>query len=119
MSFLVTLIYLAIRFGQRFGVSATIATMHDILTTVAFMRASLHLLRCRMTVIAALLTVIGYSLNDTIIIFDRVRENLRKNRREPLYNTLNRSVNETLPRSILTHAHRAPLADARTAVLRR
>ncbi len=102
VSFLVTLIYLAIRFDWRFGVSATIATMHDILTTVAFM-SILHL-EVSLTVIAALLTVIGYSLNDTIIIFDRVRENLRKNRREPLYNTLNRSVNETLPRSILTHA---------------
>jgi preprotein translocase SecF subunit len=63
----------------------------------------LHL-EISLTVIAALLTVIGYSLNDTIIIFDRVRENLRKNRKDPLYDTLNRSVNETLPRSILTHA---------------
>jgi len=102
VSFFVTLVYLAIRFDWRFGISATIATMHDILTTVAFMKI-IHL-EISLTVIAALLTVIGYSLNDTIIIFDRVRENLRKNRREPLYNTLNRSVNETLPRSILTHA---------------
>lgn len=102
VSFFVTLVYLAIRFDWRFGVAATIATMHDILTTVAFMKI-LHL-EVSLTVIAALLTVIGYSLNDTIIIFDRVRENLRKNRREPLYNTLNRSVNETLPRSVLTHA---------------
>jgi len=61
-------------------------------------------LELSLTVVAALLTVLGYSLNDTIIIFDRVRENLRKNRREPLYNTLNRSINETLPRSVLTHA---------------
>jgi preprotein translocase subunit SecF len=102
VSFGVTLGYLAMRFDWRFGVAATIATMHDILTTIAFMKI-LHL-EVSLTVIAALLTVIGYSLNDTIIIFDRVRENLRKNRREPLYNTLNRSVNETLPRSILTHA---------------
>jgi len=102
VSFFVTLVYLAIRFDWRFGVAATIATMHDILTTVAFMKI-IHL-ELSLTVIAALLTVIGYSLNDTIIIFDRVRENLRKNRREPLYDTLNRSVNETLPRSILTHA---------------
>jgi preprotein translocase SecF subunit len=57
-----------------------------------------------LTVVAAILTVIGYSLNDTIIIFDRVRENLRKSRKETLYDTLNRSINETLPRSILTHA---------------
>jgi preprotein translocase subunit SecF len=102
VSFFVTLVYLAIRFDWRFGVAATIATMHDILTTIAFTNI-LHL-EVSLTVIAALLTVIGYSLNDTIIIFDRVRENLRKNRREPLYNTLNRSVNETLPRSVLTHA---------------
>lgn len=102
VSFVVTLIYLAIRFDWRFGVSATIATMHDILTTIAFMKI-LHL-EISLTVVAALLTVIGYSLNDTIIIFDRVRENLRKNRREPLYDTLNRSVNETLPRSVMTHA---------------
>jgi preprotein translocase subunit SecF len=102
VSFAVTLAYLAFRFDWRFGVAATIATMHDILTTVAFLKI-MHL-EFSLTVVAALLTVIGYSLNDTIIIFDRVRENLRKNRREPLYNTLNRSVNETLPRSVMTHA---------------
>jgi preprotein translocase subunit SecF len=102
VSFAVTLVYLAMRFEWRFGVAATIATMHDILTTIAFMKI-IHL-EVSLTVVAALLTVIGYSLNDTIIIFDRVRENLRKNRREPLYDTLNRSVNETLPRSVLTHA---------------
>jgi preprotein translocase subunit SecF len=61
-------------------------------------------LEISLTVVAAILTVIGYSLNDTIIIFDRVRENIRKNRKESLYDTLNRSINETLPRSILTHA---------------
>ncbi len=102
VSFGVTLAYLAMRFEWRFGVAATIATMHDILTTIAFL--TILRLELSLTVVAALLTVIGYSLNDTIIIFDRVRENLRKNRREPLYDTLNRSVNETLPRSILTHA---------------
>lgn len=101
-SFGITLLYLAWRFEWRFGVAAVIATAHDILTTIAFMKL-LHL-EISLTVVAALLTVIGYSLNDTIIIFDRVRENLRKNRKEPLYDTLNRSVNETLPRSVLTHA---------------
>ena len=101
-SFLVTLAYLAWRFEWRFGVAAVIATAHDIIATLAFMK--LLDLEISLTAIAALLTVIGYSLNDTIIIFDRVRENLRRNRREPLYDTLNRSVNETLPRSILTHA---------------
>ncbi|MFZ9899035.1 MAG: protein translocase subunit SecF [Gemmatimonadaceae bacterium] len=101
-SFLVTLAYLAWRFEWRFGVAAVIATAHDIIATLAFVK--LMDLEISLTAIAALLTVIGYSLNDTIIIFDRVRENLRRNRREPLYDTLNRSVNETLPRSILTHA---------------
>ncbi|MEK0430850.1 MAG: protein-export rane protein SecF [Gemmatimonadota bacterium] len=100
-SFLVTLVYLAWRFEWRFGIAAVIATAHDIVATIAFMK--LLDLEVSLTAIAALLTVIGYSLNDTIIIFDRVRENLRRNRREPLYDTLNRSVNETLPRSILTH----------------
>ncbi len=101
-SFGITLLYLAWRFEWRFGIAAVIATAHDILTTIAFMKL-LHL-EVSLTVVAALLTVLGYSLNDTIIIFDRVRENLRKNRKEPLYDTLNRSVNETLPRSVLTHA---------------
>ncbi|HUQ18001.1 MAG TPA: protein translocase subunit SecF [Gemmatimonadaceae bacterium] len=102
LSFLVTTVYLAIRFEWRFGIAALIATGHDVFTTLAFLKI-MHL-EISLTVVAAILTVIGYSLNDTIIIFDRVRENLRKNRKEPLYDTLNRSINETLPRSILTHA---------------
>ncbi len=102
ISFLVTLAYLAWRFEWRFGLSAVLATAHDILTTIAFIK--LLNLEISLTVIAAILTVIGYSLNDTIIIFDRVRENLHKNRKMPFYDLLNLSVNETLPRSILTHA---------------
>lgn len=102
ISFGVTLLYLAIRFEWRFGVAAVIATAHDILTTFAFIK--LLNLEVSLTVVAAILTVIGYSLNDTIIIFDRVRENLRKQRPEPLYDTLNRAINETLPRSVMTHA---------------
>jgi preprotein translocase subunit SecF len=102
ISFLVTLIYLAIRFEWRFGVAAIIATGHDVLTTLAFLKI-MHL-EVSLTVIAAILTVLGYSLNDTIIIFDRVREDLKKKRNEPLYDTLNRSINETLPRSVMTHA---------------
>jgi preprotein translocase subunit SecF len=102
LSFLVTTVYLAIRFEWRFGVAALIATGHDVFTTLAFLKL-MHL-EVSLTVVAAILTVIGYSLNDTIIIFDRVREDLRKGRKESLYDTLNRSINETLPRSILTHA---------------
>ena len=101
ISFVVTLIYLAFRFEWRFGVAATVATMHDILTTMAFL-AMMHL-EISLTVVAAILTVIGYSLNDTIIIFDRVRVNLKTQRKEPLRDVLNRSINETLPRSVLTH----------------
>ena len=102
ISFLVTLVYLAIRFEWRFGVAAVIATGHDVLTTLAFLKL-MHL-EVSLTVIAAILTVLGYSLNDTIIIFDRVREDLKKKRNESLYDTLNRAINETLPRSVMTHA---------------
>ncbi len=100
-SFIVTLVYLAIRFEWRFGLAAVLATLHDILTTIAFIR---YLnLEVSLVVVGAVLTMVGYSLNDTIIIFDRVRENLRKYRRQNLYEILNLSVNETLPRSVLTH----------------
>ncbi len=100
-SFIVTLIYLAVRFEWRFGLAAVLATFHDILTTIAFIR---YLdLEVSLVVVGAVLTMVGYSLNDTIIIFDRVRENLRKFRRQNLYEILNLSINETLPRSVLTH----------------
>ncbi len=79
-----------------------IATAHDILATLAFIKYMN--LEVSLVVVGGILTMIGYSLNDTIIIFDRVRENLHKYKREALYDTLNRSVNETLPRSVLTHA---------------
>jgi preprotein translocase subunit SecF len=102
LSFLVTTVYLGIRFEWRFALAALIATGHDVFTTLAFLKI-MHL-EVSLTVVAAILTVIGYSLNDTIIIFDRVREDLRKGRKETLYQTLNRAINETLPRSILTHA---------------
>ncbi|MEO8194225.1 MAG: protein translocase subunit SecF [Gemmatimonadales bacterium] len=102
LSFLVTSVYLSIRFEWRFALAALIATGHDVFTTLAFLKL-LHL-EVSLTVVAAILTVIGYSLNDTIIIFDRVREDLRKGRKETLYQTLNRAINETLPRSVLTHA---------------
>ncbi len=101
LSFLATLVYLAFRFEFRFGVAATIATAHDILTTLAFIKYMN--LEVSLVVVAAILTVVGYSLNDTIIIFDRVRENLHKYKRDDLGGILNRSINETLPRSVLTH----------------
>jgi len=100
LSFGAVLGYLAFRFEWRFGLAAIVATAHDILATLAFIVALD--LEFTLVVVAALLTVVGYSLNDTIVIFDRVRENFRSRHREPLEQTLNRSVNETLPRTVLT-----------------
>ena len=102
LSFLATLVYLAFRFEWRFGVAAVIATAHDILTTLAFIEYMR--LEVSLVVVSAILAVVGYSLNDTIIIFDRTRENLHKYKRDDLAGILNRSINETLPRSILTHS---------------
>ena len=101
LSFVATLVYLAFRFEFRFGVAAVVATAHDILTTLAFIKYMN--LEVSLVVVAAILTVVGYSLNDTIIIFDRTRENLHKYKRDDLAGILNRSINETLPRSVLTH----------------
>jgi preprotein translocase subunit SecF len=98
---LVTLIYLAIRFEWRFGVAAVLSTAHDVLITLAFIK--LMNIEVSLVVLGGILTLLGYSGNDTIIIFDRVRENLKKARKESLYDLLNRSINETLPRSVLTH----------------
>jgi preprotein translocase subunit SecF len=100
MGFGAIFIYLSFRMEWRFGVAAVIATVHDILSTMAFV-SYLHL-EVSVIMVAALLTIIGYSLNDTIVTFDRVRENLRKFRRDKLFALLNRSINETLPRTVLT-----------------
>ena len=101
VSSLITLIYLGFRFEWRFGLAAVLASEHDVLVTLAFIKL-MHL-EVSLTIVAGILTLLGYSLNDTIIIFDRVREDLRKGRNESLYDTLNRAINETLPRSVLTH----------------
>jgi preprotein translocase SecF subunit len=100
LSFGATLLYLWFRFEWRFGIAAVAATAHDILLTLSFI--SLMNLEVTLVVIAAILTIVGYSLNDTIIVFDRVRENLRKYKRQYLYQVLNLSVNETLPRTVIT-----------------
>jgi len=100
VSFVTTLIYLAFRFEWRFGLAAVIATAHDVIATIAFIR---YLdLEVSLVVVAAVLTVLGYSLNDTIVIFDRVRENLKSRGNRSLATILNLSINETLPRTILT-----------------
>ena len=94
------LAYLAFRFQFSFAVGAVVATIHDILVTLAF----LAFFRYDMTlnVIAAILTVTGYSTNDTIVIFDRVRENMRSHRRDTLNDIINLAINQTLGRTILT-----------------
>jgi preprotein translocase subunit SecF len=100
LSFVATLVYLAFRFEWRFGLAAVVATAHDVLATIAFIR---YLdLEVSLVVVAAVLTVLGYSLNDTIVIFDRVRENLRARGARKLADVLNASINETLPRTVLT-----------------
>jgi len=93
-------IYIWFRYEWRFSIAAVLATVHDILTTGAFI-SYMHL-EVSLVVVAGLLTIIGYSMNDTIVTFDRVRENIKKYRRKNLYEILNRSINDTLPRTILT-----------------
>lgn len=88
------------RFGLHFGLGAVIALIHDVLVTVgALMLANYEF---DLTVVAALLTIVGFSVNDTVVICDRIRENLRKIRRESLEHIINTSINETLSRTILT-----------------
>ncbi len=94
------LVYIAFRFEWVYGAAAVIAVFHDVLITLGFF--SLFHYEISLTVIAALLTLVGYSMNDTIVIFDRVRENLRLMRREPFKDIVNKSINQTLSRTILT-----------------
>jgi preprotein translocase subunit SecF len=93
-------IYIGLRFRFAFAIGAIAATFHDILVTLAFLTFFGYDLS--LNVVAALLTITGYSVNDTIVIFDRVRENLRTMRRESLENIVNMSVNQTLSRTIIT-----------------
>jgi preprotein translocase subunit SecF len=94
------LVYIAFRFRFSFAVGAVVATFHDILVTLTFLTWAGYDLS--LNVIAAILTITGYSVNDTIVVFDRVRENQRLLRREPLDQVVNRSVNQTLSRTIIT-----------------
>jgi preprotein translocase subunit SecF len=100
LSFLAVLAYLAYRFEWRFGVAAVIATAHDIIASIAFV--GIVQLEVSLFVVAGLMTIIGYSLNDTIVIFDRIRENLHLRKRDQFLEILNRSINETLPRTVFT-----------------
>jgi preprotein translocase subunit SecF len=93
-------IYIWVRFEWRFGVGAGVALVHDVLLTIAALIVWNY--EFDLTVVAALLTIVGFSVNDTVIVSDRIRENMRKDRRSPLAEVLNRSINETLSRTILT-----------------
>jgi preprotein translocase subunit SecF len=92
--------YIAIRFRFSFAVGAIVATLHDIFVTVAFLKFFGYELS--LNIVAAILTITGYSVNDTIVVFDRVRENLRFMRRDALDQVVNKSVNQTLGRTIIT-----------------
>jgi preprotein translocase subunit SecF len=94
------LAYIAFRFEWIYGLGAVIAVFHDTLITIGLF--SLFNEAIDMTVIAALLTLVGYSMNDTIVIFDRIRENLKITRREPLESVMNKAVNQTLSRTVMT-----------------
>ena len=99
-SLLGMLIYLWFRFQLIYGVAAVVACFHDTLITVgAFALTNQEI---SLTVVAAILTLVGYSMNDTIVVFDRIRENLRMSRREELADVVNRSINQTLSRTVLT-----------------
>jgi preprotein translocase subunit SecF len=93
-------IYIALRFELRFGIGAAVALFHDVLITIGAL--SIFDYEFDLTIVAALLTIVGFSVNDTVIVSDRIRENMRKNRREPLESVINRSINETLSRTIMT-----------------
>ena len=100
LSFLLTLVYLAFRFEWRFGVAAIIATMHDIILTFGFI--SVMDVEITLATVAAILTIVGYSLNDTIVVFDRIRENLKGSGGGDYESVVNGSINGVLPRTVMT-----------------
>jgi preprotein translocase subunit SecF len=101
LAILAILIYLWFRFEWQFALGAMIANVHDIVLTIGFM--SVSQVDFDLTSIAALLTILGYSLNDTVVIYDRIREMLRRYKKMPMPELLNESINSTLSRSIITH----------------
>src|ERR1700742_1047510 len=101
LAILAILVYLWFRFEWQFALGAMIANVHDIVLTIGFM--SVTQIDFDLTSIAALLTILGYSLNDTIVIYDRIREMLRRYKKMPMPQLLNESINSTLSRSIITH----------------
>ena len=100
ISFAVTLLYLAWRFDARLAIASVLANVHDIIATFAFIKYAQ--IEITLFVVGGILTVIGYSLADKVVLFDRVRELLRQGARRPLRETLNVAINQTLPRTIMT-----------------
>jgi preprotein translocase subunit SecF len=96
----VVLIYIWVRFEWQFAVGAVGAILHDIILTIGVF--SVLQIKFDLAIIAALLTIVGYSLNDTVVVFDRVRENLRRYKKKDLAKVLNMSINETLSRTVMT-----------------
>jgi len=94
------LVYIWFRFEWQFGVAAVVALVHDVISTIGLF--SLFQLEFNLATVAAILTIAGYSINDTVVVFDRVRENLRKYKRMPLPDLFNLSINSTLSRTIMT-----------------
>ncbi|WGD31479.1 protein translocase subunit SecF [Ancylobacter sp. WKF20] len=101
LAVLCILIYLWFRFEWQFALGASIANFHDIVLTIGFM--AIFQIDFDLTSVAALLTILGYSLNDTIVIYDRIREMLRRYKKMPTDELLNQSINSTLSRSVITH----------------
>src|ERR1041384_6677489 len=95
------LIYIAFRFEWTYGAAAVIAAFHDVLVTLGFF--SIFQIEISLNVIAALLTLVGFSVNDTIVVFDRIRENRRLHRRDSLYKITNDAINQTLSRTVITN----------------
>ena len=100
MAVVAILIYIWLRFEWQFAVGAVLALTHDVILTIGIF--SELQIKFDLAIIAALLTIVGYSINDTVIVFDRVRENLRKYKKKPLKEVLNLSINETLARTLMT-----------------
>jgi preprotein translocase subunit SecF len=100
LSLIGMLVYIWLRFELRFGIGAVMASVHDVLVTLGLF--TVCGLEFNLTTVAAFLTLVGYSVNDTVVIFDRIRENMRKNRRKPLLEVMNESINQTLSRTIMT-----------------
>lgn len=99
-SFIAIMIYIWIRFEWHFGLGVLAALVHDVILSLGFM--SISRMDFNLSTIAAILTIIGYSVNDSVVIYDRIRENLRKFSKKSMYEIINLSINETLSRTILT-----------------